>query len=347
MAFFGVTVETIEKVWPHPNADRLALSKAKGLSFQFVILKDSFKEGDKILYFPIDSKLPQELVIKLGMEGKFSGAEKNIIKTLKLRNEISQGYVTSPTGIIPEDLLDQNAQQITEFLGVTKFELEPVELKDVRLISLPSGLSDYDIEGADRNQSVIDQLMDEDVVISEKMEGENNNTAIDNDGQTYVSTRNRCLVEKEGFKNRYCNVSREFKLADILLKNASAETVALYYEICGPGLHCNVYKLEKDTIYLFDIKKNGRWLPFGLFEAFLQQNGLSHLMAPIVFKGKLRDFLAGRTIQEASNGDSLVNPKVLREGIVIKPLVEQNHSQLGRLIIKQRSPEYLAKNKDN
>lgn len=39
---------------------------------------------------------------------------------------------------------------------------------------------------------------------------------------------------------------------------------------------------------------------------------------------------------------STLNPEALREGIVIKPLTERRHPELGRLFLKQRSPEYLA-----
>jgi RNA ligase (TIGR02306 family) len=347
MAFFGVTLEEIEKVWAHPQADRLSLAKAKGLAFQFVTGKDQFKPGDKVLYFPIDAQLPPPLIEKLGLVGKLSGENKNIFKTLRLRGEISQGYVTSPVGILSEEYWNKTPKEITEFLEVIKFEKEPVELKDVTLISLPSGLSDYDIEGADRNQEIIDLLMDQEVVVFEKMEGENNSTARDNDGNVYVNSRNRSLIEKEGFKNRYWELSRSMGFPN-LLSNLSIEGgLALYYEICGPGIHGNIYGLKKDSCYIFDFKQNGNWLSYNDFIELMKSMNLMSSVAPIIFKGKLKDFLLGKTVQQASTGQSLTNPKALREGIVIKPINEQHHSKLGRLIIKQRSPDYLDKNKGN
>ena len=56
----------------------------------------------------------------------------------------------------------------------------------------------------------------------------------------------------------------------------------------------------------------------------------------------LREWLAGKTLAKASNGKSLLNSSLLREGIVIRPMTEQRSEPLGRVIIKQRSPEYLA-----
>jgi len=75
-----------------------------------------------------------------------------------------------------------------------------------------------------------------------------------------------------------------------------------------------------------------------------------HMRVPtIAYDVVLRDWLAGRTIQEASNGRSLLAKDRLREGIVIVPMVEQKIQwkdlSMKRLMIKQRSPQYLAKEK--
>ena len=98
---------------------------------------------------------------------------------------------------------------------------------------------------------------------------------------------------------------------------------------------------------LFDAKLDGTYLNAKPFEElFAPQNRV-----PVIASGGiLRDWLAGRTLQEASNGMSLLNPKVRREGVVIKPMVEESidfgDGCLQRLILKQRSPEYLAKEGD-
>jgi hypothetical protein len=56
----------------------------------------------------------------------------------------------------------------------------------------------------------------------------------------------------------------------------------------------------------------------------------------------LRDWLARRSITEASNGFSVLNPAVIREGIVIRPMHEMRNEALGRVVIKRRSPECLV-----
>ena len=64
----------------------------------------------------------------------------------------------------------------------------------------------------------------------------------------------------------------------------------------------------------------------------------------------LGDWLNGRTVQEASTKASCLAHMTLSEGIVIRPWREEKYVDFGdgrpqRLIIKQRSPEYLAKEK--
>ena len=56
----------------------------------------------------------------------------------------------------------------------------------------------------------------------------------------------------------------------------------------------------------------------------------------------LRDWLNGRSIAEVSDGKSVINPTLAREGIVVRPMQEQRDLEFGRVIIKQRSPQYLA-----
>ena len=118
MAFFGVTIETIKAVWPIKKADFLEAASLDGLNFEFVIAKGSFAPGDRCLYFPVDSLIPAELAEKLGVEGKLAGTDKDRVKTIKLRGQISQGLVGS-TDLIPEGM--ESSEEITEHLGVKKY----------------------------------------------------------------------------------------------------------------------------------------------------------------------------------------------------------------------------------
>src|SRR5688572_15591160 len=102
MSTFAVTIERIAEVEMHTNADRLEMAKVASMSYQFVIGKGQFKPGDLVIYFPIDSLLPQNVITAIGLEGKLSGAEKNRVKTVRLRGAISQGVVAEPALLLPD-----------------------------------------------------------------------------------------------------------------------------------------------------------------------------------------------------------------------------------------------------
>jgi RNA ligase (TIGR02306 family) len=173
MAFFGVTIEEIDKVESIPGADRIQKASLKGMSFEFVIGKDSFKSNDKVLYFPVDSLIPLSVQEKLGVAGKLSGSKKERVKTIKLRGTLSQGLVGSLDLIkdMPKQEGIDEPTAITEFLGITKYEVPEIPCKNANLRRLPCGLTIYDIEGADRYKNILDMLMEQEVVITEKMEG--------------------------------------------------------------------------------------------------------------------------------------------------------------------------------
>lgn len=136
MSTFAVTIRKLSKVWPHPNADRLDLAQVEGCDYQFVIPKGQYQVGDEVVYFPIDSILPQDVVAKMGLTGKLAGKDRNRIKTVKLRNFVSQGVIAKPpdfcwtaadpsasSGIVQDPWKTMTPEQVTTALGGEKAAL--------------------------------------------------------------------------------------------------------------------------------------------------------------------------------------------------------------------------------
>lgn len=361
MSFFGVTIEEIETVSPHPNADRLELATMKGLGFYFVVGKGLYRPGTTVLYFPVDSLLPDPVAEKLGVKGKLAGSNKNRVKTIKLRGEISQG-LTGPLDLLPPDMIERNSsEEITSYLGVTKYEPPVVYTASGKLLPLPDGYPVYDIEGCDRNKDIVDLLMDVPVCVSEKLEGMNCSIIRKPDGQILVNSRNYTIIEEDGKLNIYWDTLRKNGiLAKLQNLNNWHDEIAIYGEIVGPGSQGNYYGLDKTLFFVFDVKVNGKWLGVNEQKEFLSDphtrclsradSGGKDLMDPIlVVPGEISTLKlllsdpTSPTIQKLSDGYSRLNPNVLREGIVIRPVNEMNHPRLGRVILKQRSPQYLAK----
>ncbi len=343
MAFFGVTVEKIERVWEHKNADRLSLATMTGLAFQFVILKEQFVPGDKVIYFPVDSLLPSAVVDQLGLTGKLAGADANRIKSVRLRGEISMGIVCRPETVGLDSAVLNFGDNVTETLGVIKYE--PPLPQDEQLLPMPSYVSKYDIEAADRFVDIADSMLDVVVYITEKLEGRNWGVTFNGD-ETQFFQRNNGIV-MTGASNEHDFISTAYKTGLMAKIDALREylgnplILTARGEIVGPNLQGNHYRLTDKQIYLFDIEVNKVVLPSYTFFELTKRFDITTV--PLLFDGgTLREFLGGNTIQAASNGKSMLNPHVAREGIVIKPAAETFDLNIGRLFLKQRSPDYLV-----
>jgi RNA ligase (TIGR02306 family) len=354
MAFFGVTVEEIETVNPIEGADRIQVATVKGLVFNFVIGKDSFKPGDKVLYFPVDSLLPQALAEKLGVAGKLAGKNKDRVKTVKLKGVMSQGIVGNLTLIGDmscESLLGvprlPTTEEITAFLGVTKYEPPEVVCQGGKLVRHAEGVSTYDIEGADRYPVVVNELLNQQVYITEKVEGSNWYGGIDAAGNFVVGQRSGAIIPDEGnVTHTWWTVAAMQGLLDaaaaIKRDKYPGKSVIIRGEIAGGSIQGNIYKLPKMQIFAFDILVDGQYVDALAFLALTTEYKIQ--TAPMLsFSKPLHEWLGGKTVKEASHGKSLLGD-TLREGIVIKPIVEQYSKVLGgRLFIKQRDPIYLDK----
>lgn len=350
MSFFGVTREKISKSIPHPNADRLSLCELEGLAFQFVTGLNEFNVGDEVLYFPVDSLLPLPLQEKMGLVGRLSGKEKNRIKTVRLRGEISQGIV-GPLSLLNDKQDLTSPEDITEYLDVKKYEPPITPSKHGNLVGLPMGLSVYDIEGADRFVNVAERMMPMKVCITEKVEGSNFAVAYSvNNNKIYVLQRHHAIEPIDGHVHDYWKIAEEQRIIELvhLLSQNNTMNVVVYGEFVGPGYQGNYYNLKNHKVFLFDIKINDKWLDVDNFlnkiGNFYKDYNICVPCVPFIsYNVILSEWLDGKTIQQISNGQSLLCDKP-REGIVIKPMDNLWDETLrSRLILKQRSPEYLSK----
>ena len=345
MAFFGVTREKIGEIKEHTNAHSLELGKLQGINFQFVIPKGKYEVGDEVLYFPIDSVLPRRTAEAIGLYGKLAGKNKDRVKTMRLRSEISQGVV-APISILP-DTNETNTEKITQVLGVTKYEPPAVPCKAGNLIQLPVGLSAYDIEGAERNMDVLEQLMDIPVVVTEKLEGQNFSITRDLSGKIYVNQRNYSIEPIEDKEHDFWRVAKEKGLIESVEKIAwdcwPDTNVTIYGEFLGPGVQGNIYKLQEHDVKLFDIKVNEDYVDS---IDFMELINIDQRVPTVFSGGTLREFLKDYDdIVHASHGVSNLNSGTFREGIVIKPEHEFRLDGFGRCIVKQRDAIYLANEK--
>ena len=78
----------------HPNADALELATVGSENgYQVVVQKGKYKTGELVAYIPEGVIVPDGILEELGLTGALSGKNKNVVKAIRLRGEISQGLV--------------------------------------------------------------------------------------------------------------------------------------------------------------------------------------------------------------------------------------------------------------
>lgn len=134
------TIEIIDVVKNHPNADRLDLATILG--FQCVTQKGLYKGGEKVVYIRPDAVLPIEKWTE-----EYRKYSPKRIKAVKLRDEWSEGIIV-PFEILPngDQLKDlEPGTDVAELIGVTHYE--PPAPNDIQAKGgLPYGIPKTDEE---------------------------------------------------------------------------------------------------------------------------------------------------------------------------------------------------------
>lgn len=351
MTTIATTFETISEVYKHPNADTLDIARLAALpEWSFVTLHKQFKVGDKALYIQIDSVLPDDLIAKIGLTGKLAGSLKNRVKTVELRGQISQGICVNPEAVftdIPMPVDTSDGVDVSALLNIVKYDPPLKPCQNGMLVPFPPMIHHYDIQGTERFNDVVDFMMDLPCFVTEKVEGSHIAIQRTVDGHLNVCMRNNMIVPDGINENMYYRGMRLAGVPETLesfSKLHPGKTVTLRGELTGPGVEDNIYKFKEFDVYAFELIVEQTSIDKSIFESFMATTKTK--VSPIECSGKtLREYLNGRTIPEASNGYSMLNPAVRREGIVIQTLKQTMHPTFGRVILKKHSPLYLAKKK--
>jgi RNA ligase (TIGR02306 family) len=120
------TIETIDNVFPHPNAERLELVTVLG--FQCVVQKDILKKGDTVVFIQPDTCLPSADSVYIWADSfrKYVGVR---VKAIQIRGEWSEGLIIPLNDVIDLIKVDMvSGAEVSHNIGVTKFTApEPEE----------------------------------------------------------------------------------------------------------------------------------------------------------------------------------------------------------------------------
>lgn len=342
------SVQKIKSIEPIENRDKIQISHVLGWS---VITGKDMQPGDLVVYVEIDSCLPDR--------PEFSEVRKrgSRIRTMKMANHYSEG-ICFPLSILPNRDWKEG-DDVTALLGITKYDEyageEPIGVSNLskkkynwfqriwyRIFGYPKrkkgGFSTL-ISKTDetRIQNIPEVLQNkEPMCVSQKV-----------DGSSCSMTMERTFFgHKFNVYSRNLNVGRDnsnyWKAADmydmenrmeLMMNDMGVKWVAVQGEVAGPGIQKNPEGLKDIDFFVFNIiTPNGRLGNKEMVEV-CSKYGLTTV--PMISY----DYILPDTVDEMltyATGPSLINPNVLREGVVVR-------SQDGKHSFKAVSPKYLIK----
>lgn len=323
---------------PHPNADVLSIAKIRNKEWQCVV-KTSDMVGKSIgIYIPIDALVPTSKpeFSFLADKSKSDGTAR--IKTIRLRQKISQGLlINAPEGSVVGD-------DFTEALGVTRWEPAIPAMLAGDMVREPGNFQKYtSIENYKNFPNVFTE--NDNVVITEKCHGSNARFGLINDGtnslQYYVGTH-KTARDKNG-TNLYSKISQsldiETKLRLIVDDYKPTIHFIIFGEIYGSGVQDLRYDCEvgEQKLRLFDVLIDHQYQPWVTVETIAKTIGIETV--PVLYRGKYSVTKA----MELREGKTTLGGAHIREGIVVKSDPEDYDPEIGRKIIKFISDEYLLR----
>ena len=334
-----VRVVRLGPIEPHPNADRLELTKVHG-GYPCIVQKGQWKEGDLAVYIPVESVCPDL------PEYKFLGSKKRI-KAIRLRGLFSMGL------IMPAPEGTQVGQEVSKLMDIKRY-VRPVKNSGSHGGSIQHGgsvkgpeISAYGLNPFRKYGSAIPT--DERLVVTEKIHGANFRM-VKHKGRLYVGSRTRWKargtsnwwdaldsVAPEGWLSKCWSKMgiRWFRYSK--LKSLMAEGAVYYGEVYGKVQDLK-YGLENSvSLVLFDVKTPLGWADWDDVEAWAKELGLP--LVPVLYQG-----LWHKDIPELAEGLSAIEgAECIKEGIVIRTAEHDHSPQCGRKVLKLHGQGYLTR----
>ena len=336
------SIQRIKALEPIENAD--AIVRATVLGWQLVVKKGEFEVGDLCIYCEIDCLMPSR------PEFEFLKPRGMRVRTIRLRGQISQG-ICLPLSFLPENapntVKERNPDafgegvDVTDILGIVKYEPPiPASLAGVMKGNFPSFIPKTDETRVQVLEDLLTRYKGEKCFVTEKLDG-SSATYFIKDGQFGVCSRNLELLESDD--NTYWKLARAL---DIENKLRSLDgNFAIQGELIGEGVQGNKYALKGQKVYFFNVFNIDTYafLGFEDFKKTLEKLDLN--IVPVLENDYLLENDIPKLVEKAL-GKSVLKADVIREGIVIRPLVESNDA-IGRVSFKSINPEFLLKYSDD
>lgn len=312
---------------PHPNADSLSVVRIYG--YTCCTRTADWQEGALAAYIPPDYTVPTDRPEFAFLASP--GRQRERIKVKRLRGTLSMGLlVQAPVGLVEGDCA-------MEALGVERYE-PPMRGINVGGVHVPGADDDphgpsgiyspkYDVESWHRYGALL--VPGEMVVIREKIHGAN---------ARYLWHEDRMWC---GSRTVWKRVDADTIWHRALAAHPGIETLCrerpgqvVYGEVYGRVQDLNYGVGEGVAFTMFDILNGDEWL------AETVRTAIGLPQPAIIYHGPYN----ASEIERMADGPSLVpGANHIREGIVIRPMVERRSDEIGRVQLKCISASYLAR----
>ena len=328
MSIHAIPVIKINEVLVHPNADALEIIRIN--DYQCIVRKGQFSVGSLAAYIEPDYLVPTSepefefLVDKAKSDGYAR------ISAIRLRHERSYGLLISarPHWNEGDDVLEE--------LKIKRYEPEMYEpgisFGYSHDAPAPPVVSvKYDMENYRKYNNVFQP--GEIVEVSEKINGSNARFIFNE--CLHVGSHTRWKKEHES--NVWWKAAYKYNLNEKLQKYPDHIFYGELYGVIG-GYR---YGLPADEVALafFDIMYGAEWLGVERVNEILADLELPKV--PILYVGPWDPKL----IELADGPSTLPNTTHIREGVVIKPVINRRDYDVGRVILKVVSFDYLENKK--
>jgi len=339
-------IARIEEVIAIEGADRIVQYRIGG--WRVIDQKDKYAVGDLVVYCECDSWMPNTIAPFLTKADKYPKNYKGIdgerLKTIKLKGALSQGLLLP----IPAEFNDPTqfveGLDVTELLGIIKWEPEPERVPVNAMGSFPSFIPKTDQERIQNFMRSVENYLEKNpdatFTIEEKAEG-SSVTVFQRDGDFGICSRNlRLKLEDQDVimnspftQPAFANNLKE-KLASF------CPNIALQFETIGPAVQGNYYNLgawEYRLFDVYDIDAQKYYTPKEMqaLADFLQIKTVPVLETDFDIRGMTSDDFLNYAASEPSRIGDLKN--LMREGVVFKS------NKGDRFTFKSVSNSYLLK----
>lgn len=338
MGEYYTVVVKLDAPRKHTNADSLEIFDVFG-GYPCLTHIGDFKEGDLAAYLSVDALAPLDHAkfsfLKGRHEKTVDGKQYSRVSAMRLRGVFSMGL------LVKADPEMKEGDDVSSVWGIQKYE--PPEFRGGP--SRPGGkfssgnfIKDigvtpvYDIDGYRKYKYLLEE--GEEVWITEKVHGCSSKYIQYND-VFYAGSRNGFKNREQADRDLWWQIATKYKLEE---KLKTIPNIALYGEVYGQVQDLR-YGKDSHEFIAFDCYnvESRRWLNVDDFLQLCQS--LEIPTVPTLYRGPWNSDL----VSLAEGNTTFPNASHIREGCVIKPVINRRDERIGRVFLKLVGEGFLTR----